>query len=175
MRSSLTWAASPASDFAFFRLHRGSDYVFVPAPENMVAELTGTSYDDAAGNPYIYKLVAVDVHGNPSPSALFVPHALDAPAPRAIAALTLESPWPHPLHGNAVFRFALAREGPASLALFDVAGRRVATLFEGVAGAGLREIPWSADRAGVRLANGVYVLRLESAGETRTRRVVIAR
>ena len=53
-----------------------------------------------------------------------------------------------------------------ALALFDVVGRRVHTLYDGMAGPGVREFTWdgSTDR-GTPVASGVYFARLAIQGE----------
>lgn len=69
------WRASRAADFAEFRLYRGAGADFPLDPAHRVAVTRDTAYVDAApGAPQsTYKLVAVDVHGNPSRVALVSP------------------------------------------------------------------------------------------------------
>ncbi len=59
---------------------------------------------------------------------------------------------------GAPIRFTLARPGRATLDVFDVRGRRIATLLDEVRGAGTHETEW---RPGA-LASGVYFLRLSA-------------
>jgi hypothetical protein len=98
----------------------------------------------------------------------------------AATALWLASPSPNPARGAAAIRFARPSEAAATVAIYDVAGRRVrAWSFEGIAGIGESagelegEVLWDgrSDR-GSRVANGIYFVRL-SAGERKlTRRLV---
>ncbi len=67
---------------------------------------------------------------------------------------------PNPFRGTSSIRFRLAEAGQVSLALFDVAGRRVRMLLEGVQEEGEHEV--RLDAAG--LPSGVYFYRLEHAG-----------
>lgn len=63
----LHWGPSRDADFREFRLHRGSDPLFVPAPVNLIMAGPDTGFVDATGSPsVVYKLAAVDVHGNVS-------------------------------------------------------------------------------------------------------------
>ena len=56
---------------------------------------------------------------------------------------------------------------------YDVAGRRVSTLFEGVQPAGRRVVEWNGtDARGRRVAAGTYVVRLQAEGRSLTRRVL---
>jgi hypothetical protein len=64
----LHWSKSRASDFGEFRLYRGTRLDFTPGPGTLVIATRDTGYVDlppSTGNAH-YKLVAVDVHGNPS-------------------------------------------------------------------------------------------------------------
>jgi hypothetical protein len=87
----------------------------------------------------------------------------------------LAPPVPNPARDGAEIRFSLAETGPASLAVYDVSGRRVRTLLAGTARAGPQSARWDAtDERGDRVAAGVYFLRLAAAGRTQVRSVVIA-
>ena len=73
------------------------------------------------------------------------------------------------------FQFGLRASGPATVGIYDVAGRRVRTLLRGQQPAGARIVTWDGrDEAGVRLAPGAYIVRLEAGGirEARTIRLV---
>ncbi len=99
--------------------------------------------------------------------------ALDAvptsPAPLPSRPLTVV---PNPVYSSATLRFALAGPARATLAVFDVQGRRMATLLEGSPlAAGVHAVPvatsaWPA---------GCYLARLEAGGVTTTRKMVVLR
>jgi flagellar hook assembly protein FlgD len=64
----------------------------------------------------------------------------------------------------------------ADLAVFDVAGRRVATLASGARLAGTTSLAWDGRGAdGRSLASGPYFLRLSAGGTAATERVLIVR
>lgn len=168
----LAWGAVVVPDLAGYRLYRGSTPGFVPDAGSLVAVLTETNYADAAGGPFLYKLVAVDVHGNVSPVAVLVPDGvLDAPGGESPRVAMLASPTPNPvaLDGRARLRYALPRAGHAQLSLLDAQGRVVRTLARGEHAAGEHSVVF----AGGGLAPGVYLARLEAEGVRLTRRVVV--
>jgi hypothetical protein len=68
--------------------------------------------------------------------------------------------------------FALPREANVDLGVFDVTGRRMATLARGTLDAGLHSRDWSGDLGNGRVASGVYFYKLTVDGETRTIRGV---
>ncbi|MFN8589783.1 MAG: hypothetical protein U0704_18500, partial [Candidatus Eisenbacteria bacterium] len=99
----LHWNRNLEADLAGYRLYRGSSVAFVPSPASFVAQLPDTGAADAAGAPYVYKLTAVDVHGNESPVATLVPSGTLGveTAPRALA---FAAPSPNPARGTATLR-----------------------------------------------------------------------
>lgn len=73
-RVELHWAACRAADFREFRLYRGNTLAFVPGPNNLILSGADTNYVDApAGDARVYKLLAVDIHGNSSRAATVTP------------------------------------------------------------------------------------------------------
>ncbi len=60
--------------------------------------------------------------------------------------------------------------------VFDVAGRHVRRLLDGALQAGLHQVVWDgADQSGRTVASGVYTVRVESAGDVISGKIVLAR
>jgi hypothetical protein len=71
---------------------------------------------------------------------------------------------PNPARGAVSFAFGLERPARVSLAVFDVAGRRVSTRVEGLS-AGVHRIPWDGGfPSGERAASGLYFAVLRADG-----------
>jgi flagellar hook assembly protein FlgD len=63
--------------------------------------------------------------------------------------------------------------GPARVDLYDVAGRRVAVLFSGTAGAGRTVLSWDGrDSNGFKLGHGTYFARFMANDVTMSRKFV---
>ena len=91
-------------------------------------------------------------------------------------AFQLAAVTPNPASGPAVLRFALPKTAHVRLAVFDVRGRLVATLANGLLPPGWHPIVWQRrDTRGARVASGVYWAQLEALGEVRTQRLVLVR
>ncbi len=88
-----------------------------------------------------------------------------------VEVLTLEAPHPNPLRSGATVSFMLPEAENATLELFDLLGRRVATLAEGPHAAGSHAARLDA----AALPSGVYVLRLTAGGHSATQRVTVVR
>ena len=79
---------------------------------------------------------------------------------------------PNPGIGARVLAFELPEAGRATLEIFDLGGRRVATPFDGSASQGRHEIVWTATSRGMPLQGGVYFVKLTSARGVRTVKLV---
>ena len=79
---------------------------------------------------------------------------------------------PNPFNPSCRISFSASTPGPARLEVFDLAGHRLATPWQGVLGTEATSFNWqAADRAGRPLASGVYLFRLtDAAGRSLTRR-----
>ena len=86
-------------------------------------------------------------------------------------ALMLGAVSPNPAYAHARVDYALTREGAVRLSLFDLQGREVAVLEDGVRPAGRHSVPLNA----ARVPPGMYFVRLRAEGAEFTRRVVVAR
>jgi hypothetical protein len=113
--------------------------------------------------------------------AMDVIEVLDAPAGASDPAgspsiLQLARVQPNPMTQSAVLRYALPAEGATDLAIFDVHGRRVASLVEGRQPGGWHSVVWNGrDQAGRPVSGGVYFSRLSFEGRTRTTRLQVIR
>ena len=78
----------------------------------------------------------------------------------------------NPFRDGAAVELATAETGRVVVALYDALGRRLAVLFDGTLAAGS---PRRIAVDGRALAPGAYVVRMEAAGRTFTRRVTVIR
>lgn len=95
----------------------------------------------------------------------------DAPAPHATY---LGQNVPNPFNPVTVISFGLAQRGDVSLCVYDVAGRLVRVIVNGVLPAGNYQQQWDGrDGTGVAVASGVYFYRLVTPGFDEARRMVL--
>jgi hypothetical protein len=82
---------------------------------------------------------------------------------------------PNPFSRTTEIRFELAAAGDYDLAVYDVAGRRVADL-RGTGVAGVNTVRWDGRAGnGMRAASGVYYCRLKVNGESVERKMILLR
>jgi FtsP/CotA-like multicopper oxidase with cupredoxin domain len=81
---------------------------------------------------------------------------------------------PNPLQASTLLRFSLPVDAAVDLRVFDVQGQQVRVIASGPFGAGEHRLSWNGnDESGRMVAPGVYFLRMQAAGATRTQRVVL--
>jgi len=86
-------------------------------------------------------------------------------------AIGLGQPYPNPFNSTAMIPLELSAHARVELSVFDVLGRRVATLVDGALEAGSHRIAWNAED----VAAGVYFVRLQAAGEMQTRKMLLVK
>ena len=81
---------------------------------------------------------------------------------------------PNPAGFGARIRFSLKSSGWTRLEVFDITGRHVASLANGLMTAGPHEAQWNGrDEAGRALGNGVYMYELSQGGQRMSRRMIL--
>ncbi len=96
-----------------------------------------------------------------------------APAASSIA-FALSPNQPNPFGAATRIDFAIPQKGDVTLAVYDVSGRMVRSLTNGVREAGRYTVSWNGhDSSGRRVSDGVYFYRLTSGGETLTRKLTV--
>jgi hypothetical protein len=79
--------------------------------------------------------------------------------------------YPNPFNSSVRLKLGLAETGRIKLAIYDIAGREIAQLFDGELAAGMREFYWNAASASA----GVYFARLEQNGRRDIRKLMLVK
>jgi hypothetical protein len=83
---------------------------------------------------------------------------------------------PNPTHGAAVIRYSLVKRGRVSVALYSVDGRLVRRVANGIQDAGQYQVTWDGnDAQGAPARPGMYFVRFETEGTSRTRVLSVSR
>jgi hypothetical protein len=95
-------------------------------------------------------------------------------APPVQGTISLRANHPNPFNAGTTIHYSLSQAMPARLVVYDVAGRVVRTLADGVQAAGDRRVTWDGmDERGSRVGRGIYLYRLEAGGTTLTRKMIL--
>ncbi len=101
--------------------------------------------------------------------------ATGAPTPSRTS-YALEQNRPNPFNPRTTISFTLEHDAPASLRIYDVAGRLVTSLVDGRLPAGRHSFVWNGtDQGGHRVSTGVYYYRLKSESFEQTRRMALVK
>jgi hypothetical protein len=83
--------------------------------------------------------------------------------------------YPNPFDGVANVDFSLSRPGPAEISVFDILGRKVALIADGLFPAGPHRLTWDGRASGAPAAPGTYFVRLTTPEVRLTQAVVLVR
>ena len=177
---SLSWSACP--DAVSYVVYRDDSATFMPSPglvcQTVAAPATQCTELLPEGDWY-FLVCAVDAAGHAGGfSERFVTSGgtvpvTDVGVPRALA---ISGVAPNPFNPRATIGFAVPRTGVIRLQVFDLRGRLVQTLHDGVLEAGHHTAVWNgADRQGHQAATGVYFMRLNDGRQAVTTKAVLAK
>ena len=81
---------------------------------------------------------------------------------------------PNPFRGTATIRFNLAGETPVDIAIYDVSGRMVKTLMDGVGDQGENTVVWDGtDNGGNRVGSGIFWVKMSTPSYESTKQMVV--
>ncbi len=90
--------------------------------------------------------------------------------------LVLYSNYPNPFNPVTTFRYDLPVTSDVTLTIYDILGRNVRTLVQGIEEPGYKSEMWDGtDNLGEQVSAGVYLLRIEAGDFTQTRKMVLLR
>jgi len=108
----------------------------------------------ACENPRATPTTGVDDHPNALPSRF-----------------ALEQNYPNPFNPSTTIRYDLPRSSHVTLSVYDVLGRKVATLLNEEKSAGTYTVQWDASS----VSSGVYFYRLKAGDFVQTKRMMVVR
>ena len=83
--------------------------------------------------------------------------------------------YPNPFEAHLRITYDLRSAEHVSLHVFDLLGRRVATLVDSRQSAGPQSFKWDAIKDGLKLADGLYFLQLRAGKSVQTRSISLTR
>ncbi|MCH7761785.1 T9SS type A sorting domain-containing protein [candidate division TA06 bacterium] len=83
---------------------------------------------------------------------------------------------PNPFHQATTITYGLPASTPVSLKVYDVTGRVVRVLLDGVEKAGVHSVVWNGrDHIGARVGSGIYFYKLTAEGLSATKKMMLIR
>ncbi|MEK7824170.1 MAG: choice-of-anchor D domain-containing protein, partial [Candidatus Eisenbacteria bacterium] len=136
--------------------------------QEYTATLTFASADEALPGAAAAADLVVTLRAKPISGVTGVP-GRDLPK-----VLAFYRPHPNPLTREALFAYDLPAAAPVSLAIYDLSGRRVATLVSGSQEPARYQVRWNAaSQGGARVPAGLYFARFTTPGMSRVSRLIV--
>ncbi|HNT52112.1 MAG TPA: T9SS type A sorting domain-containing protein, partial [Candidatus Syntrophosphaera sp.] len=82
---------------------------------------------------------------------------------------------PNPFRDRSCISFQIVKTAPTTLRIYDLRGRKVATLLSETLPPGAHEVFWPGSELRASLGSGIYLARLTSGTDTQTRRLFLTR
>jgi hypothetical protein len=172
---SLAWmyAASAGERFDIERgvSDGGSASNFVTVASGLLADADGTiRFDDRSvetGRTYVYRLVSADDAGE-----VYTTGPIYIPAGRP----ELSQNHPNPFNPTTEIEYVVPDGAPENVAIvvYDVAGARIRTLVDRRVAPGRHTVVWDGrDHNGSTVGTGVYFYRMQQAGFTETKKMLL--
>ena len=172
-KEDLIWTLTDAAPYLNIDVYGGT---LAPAGYTVV-----TLDADATGLAEGYHQFNLSLASNdPANPTMIVPVTLSIGGVAAVggtpSAFAVTGVVPNPFNPQTTIHFNLPRTQTATLRLYDVQGRLIRDLVDGVKQAGPNEVVWNGrDNGGRSVASGTYYARLESGGETSVKSMVLVR
>ncbi|MBM2840866.1 MAG: hypothetical protein HW412_1394, partial [Bacteroidetes bacterium] len=169
----LTWRTNLEMDLRGYNIYRSIDSLtqftkqnVQPHPDTLWIDTLGTAW------PRFYYVTAVDSTGNESAhSDTVVLGTVGVGDPVTYVPFTfqLEQNYPNPFNPSTQITFEIPIMTHVELTVFDVLGRKVATLVDETKRPGKYTVAWNATDQ----ASGVYFMTLKAAGRAETKRMLL--
>jgi hypothetical protein len=132
--------------------------------ENIAAKTSVTTFDKPASKDCEYQLEIITDSGSTFIGPVGITAAVETVP---IKAVTLNQNYPNPAPGTATISFALPRVNEVDLSVYDLKGRKVATLASG------QYQPGEYSVRTPELSSGVYIYRLTTDESVMTKKMIV--
>jgi len=184
----LQWVTQSETNVSGFRVYRNvADDATTAELLNMFVPATNTSqlqvymvtdeevYEDGV---YYYWLENVDLDGS---SAMHGPISItvslaDNSTPSIPVFQGIQAAFPNPFNPRLTITLGMKQEGLAEVAVFNLRGQKLKTLFSGRKDKGNFSLQWDGtDETGSKLPSGIYLVRMNSDNGESLRKVVLSK
>ncbi|NNF06409.1 MAG: T9SS type A sorting domain-containing protein, partial [Candidatus Eisenbacteria bacterium] len=105
---------------------------------------------------------------------VYAPGSLGTPPTDAVTALRLLPPAPNPFQEETRIIYSVPKSMPVSVSVYDVTGRRIRTLTEGLSAPGEKSLVWDGTSGlGREVSAGIYYVRIDTPEESISKKVTV--
>jgi len=151
-----------------------SEYVTIEGEPVITTGPFRIGHHNGVGAPYFYgKVDDVKIYNFARDAITKVEEDFYGRIPQRI---TLHQNYPNPFNPVTTISYSVPTEQHVQLAVYDLLGRKVATLTNKQVTPGTHSVKWDAtNESGVKVSSGIYFYKLKSAAETRVKKMVLIR
>ena len=161
------------SELPRFRNPENGDY-------HLMATYCGDPYDSPcidAGDPDIFDYILdcdwglgdirsdMGAYGGGDSTLVSIENIIAAP-PRKLG---LCQNFPNPFNASTTIRYELPEQSPVTIEIFDILGRKVTTLFDGIKPAGYQQITWQPEG----ISSGIYFYMLQAGQHSEMKKMIL--
>lgn len=176
----LKWSANCENNISEYRIYRYTDDEFPQAAVvNSVLPPDSTALDTGVlpGVSYYYWITAVDAESAESypggPETITMPTSVGE-THVGLARFRLHHNYPNPFNSSTTISFEISVATDVVLTIFDISGRVVRKLTQGVRSPGVHHVLWDGKNyGGVEVASGLYFYRLVAGNSEKVRKMLL--
>jgi hypothetical protein len=169
----LDWTIAKSDGLKGFKVYRSveAESGYELLNEGRLLPGSESSFTDTGVQPartYWYRIGAVDRDGE------FLSQVVSVETPHR--AVELGQNYPNPFNPTTHIDYYLPANQRVTISVYDVRGKRVATLVDGVVGYGNHTVEWNGtDARGNRAGSGVYFYRMTAGSKVITKKLVVVK
>ncbi|MBU0692901.1 T9SS type A sorting domain-containing protein, partial [bacterium] len=165
--STLSW--DPANGADSYSVNFGTQF---NPPQ--VGTTANTSFDPGQLEPetdYYWRINSINQYGQTTGTTWTFTTEIESPAdelPAVPLTTTLGNPYPNPFNAETTIPFSIYTSQHVTLSIYDITGREITKLSDGVLAAGQYNVKWNSNTT----ASGVYLIRLIAGNEIHTAKIL---
>ena len=136
------------------------------------AETIGNIVVDMISGRPVDGYIAIATHGNGTYSASFESNELSLGKSSIPDEFELAQNYPNPFNPSTQIPFTIKTSGTVIIKVFDLQGREIITLFDGIKQSGSHSISWKGkDQSGNLMPSGTYIYQISSNGFSKSKKM----
>ena len=169
-------SSNEPADYTAYAIGGSSSFISVPdslgtTPDSLLILVISEGWNPG----FATDTVVVAVDGIGEIESVVVALEIVSSGSNVVQALGLSN-YPNPFNPSTEVIYTLPANAAVTLKVYNIIGREVNTLVEGVKPAGEHRIVWDGtDDSGVKVASGIYLYRLQAGATSLTKKMVLLR
>ena len=165
-----------------FDVSKGDSIALVQSPDTLYDSLITGIRNTSGNTKYVilgfplYFMEGADARTFLQKALVDVGAGVSETEKETVKEISIGKPWPEPFSTRTHFSISLPHSTTVDIAVFDVSGRMVKTIYSGKLSQGRHTFTWNAtDNRGNLIASSIYFIRIKTNKTCKVRKVVVVR